>query len=333
MLQRVCLRSLGFILSFLCLIAGCWMGCGSTWAQAGSSQPAASSDDKSYRIGPNDVLEIKVFNLPEPSSQVRVDNQGRINLRLIHEVQAACLTENQLLQSLVEKYKKYIKEPQISVFIKEYSGQPVSVIGAVVTPQRFQLQRRARLSELLAGAGGVSEKAGGNVLLLRGGERSMCEVETAKVTPGTEGAPILQSFKLSDVQNGVSEANPYVEPGDIITVPQADQIFVSGSVAKPGQFSLKARTTLIEAINMAGGPTQDAAKKKISLSRQDPVTRERKQIIYSYDDIKNHRAEDVELQANDIIEVPSSTGITTKRSVLASLAQSVGLLPIYTILR
>src|SRR5262249_40093520 len=109
--------------------------------------PGADAD-LSYRIGPGDILDIRVFGRPEMTKDVRVDNFGRIRLPFLEEMQAACLTEAALAAIITEKYKKYLRDPQVDVMVKEYRSQPVAVIGAVSTPGRFQLQRRIRLLEL-----------------------------------------------------------------------------------------------------------------------------------------------------------------------------------------
>lgn len=353
MLRRVYLRSCAFTLPALSLVILCLIGWSSISAQSVGSQrdrvttsntaspPTAtpepikrpSDDDISYRLGPGDLLEIKVINVPELTREVRIDNQGQINgLAYINgSLPAACLTEEQLRQVIVEKYTKYIKSPQVSVFIKEYNSQPVSVIGAVFQPKQFQLQRRVRLLDLISRVGGPSDKAGQRVFIIHSGEGSSCEGGTIKTISSDAPSAILKEFELRDVMN--ASANPYIEPGDIITVPEADQIFLTGSVKNPGPLALRGRTTLTEAINQVGGFAQDAAKKKISLSRLDPATHTRKETIYNLEDIKKNRAEDVVLQANDMIEVPNSTGSSTKRTIFTALAQTAGVLPLYTIIR
>jgi len=352
MLRRVYLRSCAFTLPALSLVILCLIGWSSTSAQSGGSQPnkvttsnatstptatpepskRPSDDDISYRLGPGDLLEIKVINVPELTREVRVDNQGQINgLAYAGGIQAACLTEEQLRQVIAERYTKYIKNPQVSVFIKEYNSQPVSVIGAVFKPTQFQLQRRVRLLDLISRVGGPSDKAGQRVFIIHSGEGSSCEGGTIKTISSDAPSAILKEFELRDVMN--ASANPYIEPGDIITVPEADQIFLTGSVKNPGPLALRGRTTLTEAINQVGGFAQDAAKKKISLSRVDPATHTRKETIYNLEDIKKLRAEDVVLQANDMIEVPSSTGSSTKRTIFTALAQTAGVLPLYAIIR
>lgn len=294
---------------------------------------AMREEDKSYRIGPGDLLEIHIFNRPEMEREVRVDAAGHIRLPFIGEITAACLTENQLAREIAERYKKYLRDPQVDVFIKEYNSQPVSVMGAVNKPGRFQLQRRVRLLELLSFAGGPSEKAGQTIHIIHSGEPHLC-AEAGVKTGGDEAArPLLTTLQLRDLLSGNPAANLYLEPGDIVSLPEADQVFVTGSVAKPGPYPMSNKITLTQAIAMAGGFAQDANRKRVRLIRQEPGKEVKVETVYNVEEIEKHRAEDLLLQASDVIDVPSSTGQTTRRGILAALAQSAGLLPLYMVLR
>jgi protein involved in polysaccharide export with SLBB domain len=127
-----------------------------------ASSVTKTSDDDRYRIGPGDVLDIRVYNRPNISREgVRVEGNGMFRMPLLEsEVQAACKTEGELAKELSTKYAKYYKNLQVDVFIKEYHSKQVAIIGAVNEQSRFELQRRVRLLELLTYARGPSAKAG-----------------------------------------------------------------------------------------------------------------------------------------------------------------------------
>ena len=110
---------------------------------------AVDSDDR-YRIGPGDVLDIRILNRPNLSREaVRVEGNGVIRMPLIEsEIMAACKTEGELAKEIAERYTKFYRKPQVDVFIKEYHSRQVAVIGAVNEQSRFELQRRVRLLEL-----------------------------------------------------------------------------------------------------------------------------------------------------------------------------------------
>src|SRR5262249_23061556 len=124
----------------------------------------AQQDDR-YRIGPGDVLDIRIYNRPQLSREaVRVEGSGMFRMPLIEtEIQASCLTEGELAKEIATRYAKYYRNLQVDVFIKEYHSRQVAIIGAVNDQSRFELQRRVRLLELLTYAKGPSARAGQTV--------------------------------------------------------------------------------------------------------------------------------------------------------------------------
>src|SRR5579872_523709 len=114
-----------------------------------------------YLLGPGDTVLITVFRYPELSRTVRIDGDGTIRVPLIHaDIHASCLTTDQLGEEVAKHYSEYLKDPQVDVSIRDYSSEPVAVVGAVNKPGSFALQRRVRLREILAFAGGPSPAAG-----------------------------------------------------------------------------------------------------------------------------------------------------------------------------
>src|SRR5689334_11899082 len=125
----------------------------------------AQQPDDRYRIGPGDVLDIRIYNRPQLSREaVRVEGSGMFRMPLIEtEIQASCLTEGELAKEIATRYAKYYRNLQVDVFIKEYHSRQVAIIGAVNDQSRFELQRRVRLLELLTYAKGPSAHAGQTV--------------------------------------------------------------------------------------------------------------------------------------------------------------------------
>src|ERR1041385_119544 len=121
-----------------------------------STQPDATATDARYRIGPGDVLQVRVARAPELSRDaVRVDQSGMIRMPMLEEdIPAACLTEPELAENIARAYHKYKNNPHVDVFVMEFQSQPVAVMGAVRSPAQFKMQRRVRLLELLTLVGG-----------------------------------------------------------------------------------------------------------------------------------------------------------------------------------
>lgn len=286
-----------------------------------AQQPA---DDR-YRIGPGDVLDVRIYTRPQLSREaVRVEGSGMIRMPLIEtEIQAACLTEGELAKEISTRYARYYKNLQVDVFIKEYHSQQVAIIGAVNDQSRFELQRRVRLLELLTYAKGPSTKAGQTINIVHSTNTSPC-----KQADESDASAAFSSYKLNDVLQGDPKSNPYLEAGDIVTIPEADQVYVVGNVFMPLTIALKEPITLTRAIAMAGGLKQDTRKDKIRVLRQEPGTSIRKEIMVDLYAIEKKRSEDLALAPNDIIDVPTSAGKSFLRSLIQGVVPGVSQLPV-----
>jgi polysaccharide export outer membrane protein len=217
---------------------------------------------------------------------------------------------------------RFYKNLQVDVFIKEYHSNQVAIIGAVNDQSRFELQRRIRLLELLTYAKGPAPKAGQTINVVHSTAPTLC-----KATNDDETAAFT-SYKLSDTLQGDPKANPYLEPGDIVTIPEADQVYVVGNVFLPMTIPLRESITLSRAIAMAGGIKQDTKKDKVRIVRQDPGTNAKKEIIVDLTAIEKRSAEDIQLLPNDIVDVPASTGRSILRGLIGGGTQSLTQLPI-----
>jgi len=299
-------------------------------AQGSSTAPVSSIEQPSerYRIGPGDVLDVRIYNRPQLSREaVRVEGNGMIRMPLIDgEIQAACKTEGELAKDISTRYARYYRNLPVDVFIKEYHAREVALIGAVNDQGRYQMQRRIRLLELLTFAKGPSEKAGQTINIVRGPRTDLCAAsnDAAKV----DGSFI--SFRLNDTLRGDEAANPYVEPGDIVTVPEAEQVYVVGNVYSPKSLPLREPITVSRAIAMAGGPLRDSKTDKIRILRQVGGGGQSEMFV-NLNAIAQKKADDVQLKPNDIVEVPESTGKSIIRSLLGSVAPSVAQLPVRVI--
>lgn len=162
-----------------------------------STSPATTD---AYRIGPMDVLDISVFNVPDLSKTVQVAETGTINLPLVGEIPAAGKTTRQLERDLTAKLgAKYLQNPQVTVMLKENNSHKVTVEGAVKTPGVYPMKGATTLLQVMAMAGGLDPNSDSTVLVLRnsGGKRS------------------AGKFDISAIQNGSAE-DPTVQSGDVV---------------------------------------------------------------------------------------------------------------------
>ena len=301
-------------------------------ASTAGAKLSENESDGRYRIGPGDLLDIRVFKRPELSRDgVRVDARGMIRMPLIkNEIMAGCRTEGELEKEVETGYKKYLLEPQVSVFVKDFQSQPVAILGAVKTPGRFVLQRRLRLLELLSFVGGPTDFAGRSIQVVHAEQALSCEGMEVGGSQETR-ATGMSFYPLSATLQGEEQANPYVQPGDIITIPAAEQVLVVGNVVKPSAISLKEPTTLSRAVALAGGLLPDTNRERVRIVRQTEGTKTI-DIFVNLKSVDKRQADDVLLKPNDIIEVSKVTGAgKALRDLLRTVVPTVSQLPIRVI--
>jgi polysaccharide export outer membrane protein len=275
-----------------------------------------------YRIGMHDVLDVIVYKHPELSqASVRMDEYGRIRLpRIAPSIMAICKTENELASDIIDIYKAtYLRDPYVTVVVREQNSQPLAVIGAVKNPGRIFTTRDLTLLEVLSIAGGPDvEFAGNTVQVARVGGISGCvDKEIAK----TEDETILFfSYKLPDILKG--KTNPVLKPGDIVSVLDADTVFVYGNVNKEGQVKMREPITLLQAIVSAEG-LKPASKSKIRVLRQKEGSSEREELVFDLDDIKKRKIQDPFLQPNDIIAVSEDPMKSIVRNITKTLRDGI----------
>jgi protein involved in polysaccharide export with SLBB domain len=305
-----------------------------TTAQSAPVVMPASMDNqgiKNYVLGPGDTVDVRVFGQPDFNTMADVDGDGNISLPFVEKpIVARCRSERDIQKDISEAYSKYLNKPQVSVRIVGRNSRPPAIVhGAVVMPQRVQMQRRIRLNDLLALAGGITERANGMVQVLHT-EPVMCpapgEVEEPEATVTMSDGEKLQAFRVyrvSDIVAGKEDANPIVRPGDVIKALEAEPVYITGSVISPQGVYLHERQTLTGVLAMVGGVRKEAKSSDIRIYRQkQPGSIDRELIVADLAAIKKKQKEDVVLMPYDIIEVPESSKFSKSR-VLDTLATSV----------
>jgi len=300
--------------------------------EIGAKSSGTAVNDTRYRIGPGDVLDVRVARAPELSREaVRVDQSGNIRMPMLDvDIPAACQTEGELAQNIATLYRKYKNEPHVDVFVKDFQSQPVAVIGAIHAPAQFKLQRQVKLLELLSLVGGPTEGAGQTVQIVHAGKGPVCSQRGGGSVDAGDSSAFV-TYNLSETLHGVPDANPFVQPGDVISVPQADQIFVLGNVLRPTAIPMREPITVSKAIAMAGGTAPSTKKDKVRIIRQTPGSTAKKEIMVDLTAIEKNRAEDVLLVANDVVDVPISGTKSILRSLLGTIVPTVSQLPVRVI--
>lgn len=254
---------------------------------------AHAPDD--YHIGSEDLLEIEAYNVEDLKKTVRVNSQGDIALPLVGIIRAKGLTSQELEKVITEKLDKYVQETVVNVFIREYRSQRISVVGSVHNPQVYTVNGQRYLIDMLMTAGGLKEEAG-----------MICYVIRPSHKDSGDGKAETLVIDLNELLiNGNFSLNIPVFAGDVINVPKGGVVFVDGAVKNPGVFTMKGRTTLIQAITMAQGLSPAAKEGDIRIFRENGKG-EREVIQADYDGIQSGKNPDIFLAENDVIIVPES---------------------------
>ena len=285
--------------------------------QSASLVPASNADNqgiKRYVLGPGDTLDIRVFGQPDLNWTGEVDADGNISsLPFVDTpIRAQCRTDKEVQKDITAAYAKYLNKPQVSVRLTgRNSRPPATVLGAVPAPTRVQMQRRVRLNEVITVSGGFTERANGDIQILHT-EPVMCPEPDEVVEPilTSEGlsANALRVYKISDLMAGKPEANPFIRPGDVVTVMEAKPIYVTGTVVAPQPLLLRNGMTLTRAIAMVGGAISgDAKTSDVRIYRTKPGSTEQEIVHVDLAAIKKQKKPDILLQPYDIIEVPKAS--------------------------
>jgi polysaccharide export outer membrane protein len=263
-----------------------------------------------YRIGPDDLLDISVFDVPDLSRTVRVSAGGEISLPLLGSVAVAGQTPQDLEESLAEELRAhYMKDPQVTVFVKEMESHGVSVFGAVTKPGVYQIRGAKSLIEVLSMAGGLADDAGDSVTIVRGGGvNQTASVEAAVGDPAPQAGLTTEVDIAGLLEGDDTKSNVLVFPGDVVKVASAGTVYVVGEVRRPGGFALHANTNIsvLQAISLAEGLTSTAARSEARVIRTDPVSGKRTEIALNLTKILSGKESDPQLQARDIVFVPNS---------------------------
>jgi polysaccharide export outer membrane protein len=266
------------------------------------SNPRAIADMKelsshqgrpTYRVGPSDLLEIKVFQADELSRQVRVDQRGNITLPLMGTIRVAGLSQGELEKRLADLLgKNLLQNPQVSVFIKEFTAQRVTVEGEVKQQGVFPISGQVSVLQVIAMAGGLSDLAIANKVML--------------FRKQSNGVRTYQ-IDLDMIRNGTAN-DPYVQNDDRIVV-QRDverRVTVEGEVKRAGVYPYKEQVTVLQAVAMAGGLSNLARADSIAVIRRENG----RENIYAVNlqDIRSGKSVDPLVQNEDRIVVDRSNG-------------------------
>lgn len=249
-----------------------------------------------YRIGPRDLLEIKVLELPELNVERRVGNSGVVTLPLVGDVPLSGLTATESADRLSSILTaKYVNRANVTIVIKEFTNKPISVLGAVQKPGSLNVSGKWDLLQAVSAAGGLSPNAGRRIYVLRRSENGLTdrlEIATADL-----------------FLNPSPKWNVTIYPSDVINIPPRTpvRVFCLGEVRSPGalEFDADDRITLLSVVAKAGGLTDRAARGSIRIKRRGPDGRD-VETTANYGRIVSGKDPDPTLRSDDVVVVKES---------------------------
>lgn len=276
-----------------------------------ASHPAASSmsqftagEAPKLRLGPSDEIDISVFGTPELARHARVTPEGNIYFAPLGWVPVVGLTAEEAQARLESRLVEggFLRHPQVSINVKEYTTQAVSVIGEVVKPGVYPVLGSHTLLDVLLMAGGLGQRAGNTVTITHRDDPS--QPQTVKI-----------GLDLQSLDKNTNTAE--VLPGDVVSVSRAGIVYVVGEVNRPGGFVMEnERMSMTQAIAMAAGPTHAAALNGAKMLRKTPSGLQ--ELPVPLKKVLQAKSPDLELKPGDIIFIPVSLG----KSIASHTAQT-----------
>lgn len=234
--------------------------------------PEGYSQTAAYQIGPEDVLEITFWQDNNLNANVKVRQDGKISLDIIGEIEAAGLTTSELEKKIVRQISRFNSAISHAVVrVIEYGYQKVYITGQVLNPGKYSFEEIPNLWVLINEAGGVDEEGDlSRVLIIRGGDAAG-EVEVVNVAAAVSSGKINDLPKIRAEDTIEISRTPAGLPGRAL----GDQLtpkniyYITGEVLTPGALTLEKDIDILDAIALAGGPTEHADLKKVKVVSKD----------------------------------------------------------------
>jgi polysaccharide biosynthesis/export protein len=267
-------------------------------------------------LGPGDLFDLTVYNVPELATKARVSLSGDVYLPLIDYVHVSGLTQEEA-QALIEKRLAdggFVRNPHVTIFMDEANSQGVTVIGDVGKPGTYPDPASRKLYQVISEAGGFLTTASRKIAIIRPNQ--------------PEAIPVNLPRNLSD---DLSQ-NVEVLPGDTINVPRAPVIYVVGDVGHPSAFLVdNGRMTVLEALALAGGTNHTAKLSAARIIHKTPAGMTESSLQLKK--MLEAKTPDVTLQADDILFVPISGLKVAAMKTVDVAATMASAIAVYTVVR
>ena len=266
-------------------------------------------DFAGLKLAPGFLLNIQVYDEPDLSARVRVDNDGNIRVPFLKTLHVGGDTVAQAQQRIEEKFRSdgILKNPQITIDVEQFATTSVTVMGEVANPGKVELLAPHSLLDVIGMTGGETSLAGN-------------EIEVKRPNPGLDGST-SKTYRYSRGDDGSAIRGVMVRPGDTVLVKRAGIVYVLGGVNRPGGYAMQesGELNVAQAISMAQGLVLQAKVTGLRVVQHDangnPI-----EVPISYKRIMDGKEKPLQLAAGDIVYVP----ISHAKAVLASTTTLIG---------
>jgi polysaccharide export outer membrane protein len=225
-----------------------------------------------YIVGPNDVLNVAVFDQPQLTNKYIIQSDGSFTFPLIGRVKAGGLTIQAIENEVRDRLLKgaFLKQPQVTVSVDQYRSQQIFIMGEVKQPGILQFTGSMTIIEALARSGSITEHAGMEALILRsgvGGQAAKApDAATLARAQSSKDTDNILRVNLQNLQGTLAQ-NVELRGGDTIFVPKAESVFVSGQVQRVGEYVFRKGMTVRQVLTLAGGVTERGSTRRIQIIR------------------------------------------------------------------
>jgi polysaccharide biosynthesis/export protein len=274
-------------------------------AQAADTKKDSGAQSGVVTLGPGDLLELNVYNVPELTTKARVSNSGDVYLPLVDYVHVGGLSQEEA-QSVIEKRLEeggFVRSPHVTIFVDEANSQGVTILGEVTKPGIYPDPADRKLYQVISEAGGFTPSASRKIAVIRPSQAEPIRIDLPR--------------NLADDLSG----NIDVLPGDTINVPRAPIIYVVGDVGRPSGLLVDNGTlTVLQALALAGGTNRTAKLGGARIIRKGGPTGMTETPV-QIKKMLEAKSPDITLQADDILFIPVSAGrVVATRSFEAAMA-------------
>jgi polysaccharide export outer membrane protein len=270
-------RFLPLILTVIALVSG----------PALSQESASSGSD--YTVGPGDVLRVDAFGNEEISGEFLVETSGTITFPLLGAVQVRGRTTSEISKHLEQLLERdYYVDVQLQVDVATYKSMPVTLLGEVHRPGTYYLKGRTTITQLIAESGGLTSSCG-----------PMLELRRVEVIDGQSVNRVL-TFSTAKLRTGEEGTDVELRTGDVLSVSAKALYFITGEVARPGQYEISRGMTVMQALSQAGGQSKFASQ-TVELHRDSGG--EKQIMTVDLSQVRKGRAPDPSVQAGDVLIV------------------------------